>query len=154
MRIYAEGLVFSALAVFALWGAYKIPAAYPGETWAGIVPFSAALLLGTLSVIMLVGAAGQPVDPADIPENPATGKIIGLFLIALVYQYSFRLFGYVLPTALVAPVVLALFGMRHSIGLLASVVLCPLVFYVIFFKLLGVFPPHGEIFDLLDWIGG
>ncbi|WP_209000640.1 hypothetical protein, partial [Labrenzia sp. DG1229] len=76
------------------------------------------------------------------------------FVIALLYQQSIRWFGYVLPTALAAPVVLFLFGIRSRVGLAVSVILCPLIFHILFFELLGVFPPYGEVFDLLDWIKG
>lgn len=154
MRAYAEGLVLAGLAIVALWGAWQVPAASPGDTWAGIVPFAAALALLVLSIFLLLGATLQPVDAPEDFDNAATFGIVGLFLIALLYQQSFRWFGYVLPTAITAPVVLYLFGVRNWIGLTVSVVLCPLVFHVIFFELLGVFPPYGEVFDLLDWIKG
>ncbi len=53
-----------------------------------------------------------------------------------------------------APVVLYIFGVRSRIGLAISVIVCPLIFHIIFFELLGVFPPYGEVFDLLDWFRG
>ena len=37
---------------------------------------------------------------------------------------------------------------------LLPLALLPLVFHLIFFVLLGVFPPYGEVFDLLSWIQG
>ncbi len=155
MRAYAEGLVLALIALFALWGAWQVPAASPGDTWAGIVPFSASVALLLLSGLMLAGAARQTAgDTGQDQDNVATLQIIGLFIIALLYQQSFRWFGYLLPTAIVAPVVLYLFGVRSRIGLILSVVLCPLIFHLIFFVLLGVFPPYGEVFDLLSWLQG
>lgn len=153
MRAYAEGLVLAGLAVVALWGAWQVPGASPGDTWAGIVPFSAAIGLAILSAFLLLGAMRQPAE-GTANDHAATASILGLFLIALLYQQSFRWFGYLLPTAIVAPVVLYMFSVRNLLGLALSMVLCPLVFHVIFFELLGVFPPYGEIFDLLDWIKG
>ncbi|MES0827140.1 tripartite tricarboxylate transporter TctB family protein [Ruegeria sp. SCP11] len=155
MRAYAEGLVLALIALFALWGAWQVPAASPGDTWAGIVPFSASVALLLLSGLMLAGAARQTAgDTGQDQDNRATLQIIGLFIIALLYQQSFRWFGYLLPTAIVAPVVLYFFGVRSRIGLILSMVFCPLVFHLIFFVLLGVFPPYGEVFDLLSWLQG
>lgn len=154
MRSYAEGLVLTAISLVALWGAWQVPGATPGDTWAGIVPFSASLALLALSGLMILGASQQTAMGEDKTDHTATFEIIGLFLIALVYQQSFRWFGYLLPTAVVAPIVLYTFGVRSWIGLALSVVICPLVFHVIFFELLGVFPPFGEVFELLDWIKG
>ncbi|WP_170546006.1 tripartite tricarboxylate transporter TctB family protein [Ruegeria arenilitoris] len=155
MRAYTEGLVLALISLFALWGAWQVPAPSPGDTWAGIVPFSAALALLALSGVMLLGATRQTAgDTGNDQDSGATLQIIGLFIIALVYQQSFRWFGYLLPTAIAAPVVLSIFGVRSRIGLALSVVLCPLIFHLIFFVLLGVFPPYGEVFDLLSWIQG
>ncbi|MEX0349370.1 MAG: tripartite tricarboxylate transporter TctB family protein [Paracoccaceae bacterium] len=155
MRAYAEGFVLAVISIGAIWGAWQVPAASPGDTWAGIVPFSASVALLFLSGLMLVGAARHAASGVTQKEDDsATLQIVGLFIIALLYQQSFRWFGYLLPTAIVAPVVLYIFGVRSWIGLGLSVVLCPLIFHLIFFVLLGVFPPYGEVFDLLSWIQG
>ena len=155
MRAYAEGLVLAAISLGAIWGAWQVPAASPGDTWAGIVPFAASVALLGLSILLLAAASRQSAGVAQTTsDNGATLQIVGLFVIALIYQQSFRWFGYLVPTAIVAPVVLYIFGVRSWIGLAISVVVCPLVFHIIFFVLLGVFPPYGEVFDLLSWIQG
>lgn len=155
MRAYAEGLVLALISIIAIWGAWQVPAASPGDTWAGIVPFSASIALLFLSGLLLLGAARQTAGgTSQTQDHGATLQIIGLFIIALIYQQSFRWFGYLLPTAIAAPIVLYFFGVRNWIGLAVSVVLCPLIFHLIFFILLGVFPPYGEVFDLLNWIQG
>ncbi|RBW55376.1 tripartite tricarboxylate transporter TctB family protein [Ruegeria sp. A3M17] len=155
MRAYAEGLVLALISIVAIWGAWQVPAASPGDTWAGIVPFSASIALLFLSGLLLLGAVRQTAgDTGQEQDSGATLQIIGLFIIALIYQQSFRWFGYLLPTAIAAPVVLYFFGVRSWISLAVSVVLCPLIFHLIFFVLLGVYPPYGEVFDLLSWIQG
>ncbi|WP_108859777.1 tripartite tricarboxylate transporter TctB family protein [Ruegeria sp. Alg231-54] len=155
MRAYAEGLVLALISIVAILGAWQVPAASPGDTWAGIVPFSASIALLFLSGPLLLGAVRQTAgDTGQEQDSGATLQIIGLFVIALIYQQSFRWFGYLLPTAIAAPVVLCFFGVRSWIGLAVSVVLCPLIFHLIFFVLLGVYPPYGEVFDLLSWIQG
>ena len=156
MQNRAEGIVLAILALLAIWGAWQVPGASPGDTWAGIVPFSASLALLVLSGLMIASAARtQATGPTDDgPSDSGTLDILALFAVALIYQQSFRWFGYILPTAIVAPVVMSLFGVRNWVGLAASVVVCPLVFHILFFVLLGVFPPYGEVFDLLDWLRG
>lgn len=155
MRAYSEGLVIMLLGLVAVLGLWNVPAAGENETWAGIVPFGAGLALLLISGFMLYGAR-QAVAGGFIllREHGATLQILSLFAIALIYQQSFRWFGYVLPTAIAAPVVLYIFGVRNRLGLALSIVLCPLVYHLIFFKALGVFPPIGEVFDLLDAVRG
>ncbi len=156
MRALSEGVVLFALGLFAIIGVWNVPAAADNETWAGIVPFGAGLGLLIIAAFMILGALRSPTsnDKSQSAENNAVLEILALFAIALLYQHSIRWFGYVLPTAITAPVVLYMFGVRSKIGLAVSVVLCPLIYHIIFFELLGVFPPFGEVFDLLDAIQG
>lgn len=156
MRDMVEGIVLAALSLIAIWGAWQVPPAGSGDTWAGIVPFAASVALLVLSGFLVLGGmrTAHSGDGATTNSGSDTLDILILFAVALLYQQSFRWFGYVLPSAVVAPVVLNIFGIRNRIGLAASVVICPLIFHVIFFELLGVFPPYGEVFDLLDWFRG
>lgn len=156
IRNICEATVLALLSTLAIWGALQVPDASPGETWAGIVPFGAAIALGVIAAISLLSA----LRPADTTAQPSSGSnqgardVIILFIIAVLYQQSFNWFGYILPTAIVAPLALYMFGVRSPLGLSLSVVLCPLVFHVIFFMLLGVYPPYGEVFDLNEFIQG
>ncbi len=156
IRNISEALVLALLSTVAIWGALQVPEASPGETWAGIVPFGAALALGAIAVISLLGALRRANTAGDTPStgNRGARDVIILFIIAVLYQQSFSWFGYLLPTAIVAPVALYMFGVRSPLGLALSVVLCPLAFHVIFFMLLGVYPPYGEVFDLNEFIQG
>lgn len=154
MRAYSEGIVLLILGLVATLGVWNVPAANDNETWAGIVPFGAGLGLLVISGFMLLGARQTAICAADTrQDHSATLEILALFAVAVLYQQSIRWFGYILPTAFAAPVVLYMFGVRSWVGLAASVVLCPLIYHVIFFEILGVFPPFGEVFDLLDAIG-
>ena len=157
MRDMIEGATLVVLSFVALWGAWLVPAPAPGETWAGLVPFAASLALLGLSCLLVLNGFRMRTDgpSADaVAMGTGTPQILALFLVALIYQGSFQWFGYLLPTAIAAPVTLYMFGVRNLAGLAVSVVLCPLVFHIIFFELLGVFPPYGEVFDLLDVIRG
>lgn len=155
MRAYFEGLVILILGLTAVIGIWSVPAANDNETWAGIVPFGAGLGLLIISFFMLFGSRQDRVDnPEYRREHGSTKNILILFLLALLYQQSIRWFGYILPTAIASPIVLYMFGVRSRIGLTSSIVLCPLIYHIIFFEFLGVFPPFGEVFDILDVIRG
>lgn len=159
MHRLSEGLILAVFSIIAIWGAWQIPTASSGDTWAGIVPMAAAIMLLLLSGFLILGSIGQSDDSRvnNKVDHSATGfpfEIISLFLLALLYQQSFSWFGYLIPTALIAPVLFYLFGVRSRLGLSLCVVLCPLAFHLVFFELLGVFPPFGEVFDLLNVIKG
>ncbi|WP_271272059.1 tripartite tricarboxylate transporter TctB family protein [Aliamphritea hakodatensis] len=154
IRNICEALVLALLSAVAVWGALRVPDASPGETWAGIVPFGAAVALGIIAAISLLDALRNTHTETTGQSNQGARDVIILFIIAVLYQQSFSWFGYLLPTAIVAPLALYLFGVRSPAGLALSVVLCPLAFHVIFFMLLGVYPPYGEVFDLNEFIQG
>ena len=157
MRTAAAGLVVALVGAAAIWGALLVPPAPEGETWAGIVPMTAAVAVLIAGLWMAVPAlrtpAGETVDRLPGSSRGVLG-VLGLVLLSLLYQQSVVLFGYLLPTAVAAPIALMAFGVRSPAGLASSVVLCPLTFHVVFFELLGVFPPYGELFDPLDMILG
>ena len=56
IRNICEALVLALLSAVAVWGALQVPDASPGETWAGIVPFGAAVALGVIAAISLLDA--------------------------------------------------------------------------------------------------
>ena len=153
-----EGVIISVIAIAAILGAYQIPASYSdNETWAGLVPMVVAcslLLIGMLMTIagFRAGFPGRQSVKASVSR--ADMEVVGLLVLSLLYHQAIAKFGYILPTAVTAPIVLAVFGVRSPAGLLLSAIVCPLVFHLVFFKLLGVFPPYGELFDVLDLIGG
>ncbi|MBN3564335.1 tripartite tricarboxylate transporter TctB family protein [Aliamphritea spongicola] len=154
IRNICEALVLALLSAVAVWGALQVPDASPGETWAGIVPFGAAVALGVIAAISLLDALRSHRADTAGQSNQGARDVIILFIIAVLYQQSFSWFGYLLPTAIVAPVALYMFGVRSPLGLALSVILCPLAFHIIFFMLLGVYPPYGEVFDLNEFIQG
>ena len=80
--------------------------------------------------------------------------IVGLLALSVAYVIGINYVGYLLSTAAAAPIALYLFGVRSIPGLAAAAVLCPAIYHLIFFVGLGVFPPYGLWFDLLDVIQG
>ena len=159
MRNVFEGAIVAVIGIGAIWGAWQVPASAANETWAGLVPMIIACSLLLLGCAMVLARALEvPVSavaegkqarfrmPADVLA------VLGLLGLSLAYYQLIQLFGYLLATAIVAPMMLFAFGVRGYTGLAISIVLCPLFFHIIFFELLGVYPPYGELFDLLDLI--
>lgn len=141
-----------AMGVVAVAASFWIPLDYDGSMGARIFPLMSAgvlILLGGLLLWPVKADERAEVSPAGIPVGP-------LMLLALIVLYLWLIgkLGYLISTGFVTPVALWLFGIRRPAGLLFAAVAAPLTFHLIFFEALGVFPPYGAWFDLLDLIGG
>lgn len=149
-RLSSQGMIIAAvLTVFsiaALIASFQIEKD-PGGGWgARIFPLfgsGALLIVGLLEM----RNALQGAVPHSKPAAPSVWLLLGL---ALGYVWLIGKVGYLLSTAVAAPLALWIFGIRRPAGLLLSAVLCPLIYHLIFFELLGVFPPYGQWIDLLD----
>lgn len=151
-----EGGVVAVIGAGAVWGALQVPPAPAGETWAGLVPMVVAVSLLVFGIWMafanIRSVATTPEGASETAANRGNFEVIGLFVLSLAYYQGIQMFGYLLPTAVAAPAALFFFGIRRPLALALSAIICPAVFHVLFFELLGVFPPLGEVFDLLDLI--
>lgn len=155
MKSASEGLALLLIGGFAIWGALLVPSPPEGETWAGVLPMGAALILtGLGGALVYTALRSASPNNADALFSGRSWNVVGLIAVSIAYYGAILHFGYELPTAIAAPLALWLFGMRRPLGLLAAAALCPLVFHLIFFKGLGVFPPFGEIFDFMYWLEG
>ena len=111
-------------------------------------------LAGSLSLIVL-GLIELRAGKARVTfERQHAGAIAALVLLSVLYVWSISAFGYLISTALAAPLAVWIFGVRNAVGLCAAAVLCPAVYHLVFFEMLGVFPPLGRWFDLLDVLEG
>ena len=160
-RAGGEGAALAAIGLFGAWGAWLVPSAPEGETWAGMLPMltSMAILAGGITVGVQGwraaaesqansdAASESESDKTDESRAAASGliKVLLLFLLALAYYQAVVWAGYVLPTAVAASCVFAIFGFRKPMPLIAAAVLCPLCFYLLFFVALGAYPPQGWI---------
>ena len=151
MRSTVEGIVLLLIGGFAAWGAWLVPAPPAGETWAGVLPLGAAVLLAASGGLLVWSGRGGEAS-AGVALSAGQVRVLGLIAVAVLYYAAINRFGYELPTAVAAPLALWLFGMRRPVGLGLAAVLCPAAFHLIFFQGLGVFPPYGEVFDLMDWL--
>jgi len=127
-----------------------IPRDPDGDLGARVFPMmssGALILLGTIGFL-----AG--LKPVAIRKEKAGNKLLAqiaaVLALSLFYVWIIGKLGYLISTALVAPLILMLFGIRNPIGLVIAAIVCPAVYHAIFFMGLGVFPPYGEWFDLLD----
>jgi putative tricarboxylic transport membrane protein len=122
------------------WGARTFP----------LVGSGSLFLLGTLEFLKgLKGSAGFVRQ-----DNKALIDIFAMLLLSLAYVWLMAKLGYLISTALAAPMAMWIYGIRNPLGLIVAAILSPLIYHLIFFVGLGVFPPLGEWFDLLDVIQG
>lgn len=144
-RIVGIGLV--AIGLLAGAGSLAIARDYDGSAAARIFPMATAaaiLVLGVMAVRAGPDGAAMPESPVEPRDGRGPVAILGL---AFGYLWLMTKVGYLLSTALAAPAALWIFGIRSRAALVASAILCPLVFHLIFFALLGTFPPVGAWFD-------
>lgn len=138
--------------------ALKIEPSYDGTTGAQILPLVCSLSIVVIGILELVRRfRTSNTDTAKVSEGLPFGPARDtLALLVLVFGYIWLIgkVGYLLSTAVAAPLALWLFGIRKPTGLLLATILAPLSYHIIFFKLLGIFPPYGSWFDLLDLLEG
>ena len=94
------------------------------------------------------GSAPREVDDAASGE----WRVGALLALAALYVLAIDRVGYLAATAFAAPAAFRLFGVRRPLALLLAATLVPLLLHLAFFRVLGVFPPLGRWFDLLDVI--
>ena len=109
------------------------------------VPLMAAATLAIAGLAIQRAPASAPPSERDGAARP--GWLLGL---AILYVPTIDALGYLVATALAAPAAAALFGARRPAVLIAVAIAAPLALHLFFFRILGVFPPMGAWFDLLD----
>lgn len=146
----AIGAGLIALGGLAAVGAFAIAPDYDGSTTARIFPLITAAAIFVMGVLLLrARPAGR--NAGEAGSGWAPGQMLA---VTLGYLWLITKLGYLVSTALAAPAALWVFGVRNPAGLLAAALLCPLAYHVIFFELLGTFPPYGAWGDpllLLGW---
>lgn len=151
-----EGIVVFLAGFFGVFGALQVPPPSAGDTWAGVAPMAVSCLLILCGAVMIVRGGFRlsafRLSSLALPSRAAV-EVFALSVFAFVYYWAMVSFGYVLPTFVAAPAVFAAFGMRGFVKLGAAAMLCPLVFYLLFFVILGAHPPRGEVWEVLDYIG-
>lgn len=130
----------------------QIPLTSEGGTGARIFPIIASLSITVLGFLEFGRGWRRDTPPLVITDR--WPNILGLLALAICYTLLIAQLGYLIATAVVAPFAMYLFGIRNPLGLLTAAIICPTLFHLIFIELLGVFPPYGQAFDLLDLLQG
>ena len=99
-------------------------------------------------------AEGEPAANDPTANDPTAGewRVATLLALAAFYALGMDRVGYLVATMLAAPLAFWLFGARRPLTLLLAATLVPLALHLVFFRVLGVFPPLGSWFDLLDHV--
>ena len=144
-RYGLTGPILALIGALALLASLSIDPDPDGGQGARIFPLISAvvlMILGTLETLTAFRtAAGRPGRQL---------RVLLLLALALAYVFGIGLIGYLVATAIAAPLAFLLFGRGHPLELLAAGLLCPIVYHLLFFVGLGVFPPDGAWFDLQD----
>lgn len=146
------GLALALVGAVAMIASFDIKPDPDGGWGARIFPLFGAGILFGLGLIEAFGGMRDVSQTASPARNIL--PVLVLLAVALAYVWLIGRVGYLLSTGIVAPLVLVIFGSRSPLVLVAAAVLCPAAYHLIFFIGLGVFPPYGAWFDLLDVIQG
>jgi hypothetical protein len=157
----AISTVTALVGVFVWWGAVNF------DTDAGL--FEGARLLPCIvgtGLIILAGvllASGLGEEKTEKSSDAANEEdaddygwrglktvAIPLTAIVLIYVGLLNGFGYLFATLLVAPAFFKLFGNQGTKHGLVIPIITAIVFYVLFFMVLGLFDPPGEILDFSE----
>ena len=143
----AVGAGLMVIGALAILGSFAIAPDYDGSTTARIFPLITALVISGMGASML---RARPAG-AQAGEQPAGSAPWRMLAVSVGYLWLMGKVGYLLSTALAAPLALWVFGVRNQTGLLVAAVVCPLAYHLVFFELLGTYPPYGTWVDpLLD----
>lgn len=141
------------IGVVALLASFDIPRDPDGRLGARVFPLIAAgslVLLGTIGFLADLKPAAKTGNEDEESKNNLV-QIFLLLVLSIFYIWLISKLGYLISTAITAPLILMLFGVyKRPFILIIAAIACPLIYHAIFFIGLGVYPPFGEWFDLLD----
>jgi len=148
------GLVLMSLGAFMFYASFDIPLD-PDELGIGprFFPQAICVFITLIGIALSVQSLLHHVAPGDISKfTLANFKMapLPLFLINAAYVWMFSAFGYITSTLLALFVCCYLFGVRGKQLMLAPPILT-LVFYYVFFGLMGVFEPPADIFNVVEF---
>lgn len=124
-------------------------------TWGGessrLFPLIVSFALMCFGARLVLTGVRKPSRAIEL--SPEVWRVIGLALLGILYIAAIGKIGYIISTGIAAPVALWIFGVRSRMGLALSAVLCPLVYHLIFFVALNVYPPYATWLDwqILPW---
>ena len=160
----AGALLFICLGVWSLWqtlgfaqvkGTYVQPALFPQIMIAGMLIFSAALLVQSAVKLKTMKADDPTVEPAATlnffrDRGLAAALIVAVLCAAFVAL--FKPLGYVLCSAAVSFVIMVMIGKRNWLQMVLVSVLVPLLMWFVFYKVLTVNIPMGPLKFLAELV--
>ncbi|MDB6179509.1 tripartite tricarboxylate transporter TctB family protein [Paracoccus sp. Z330] len=153
-RDFVSGLAMVIIGALVLKIAMEIEITEQGGIGPRVFPVAGGGAILMLGVIQTLHAIRTPLAESDLPRWRHMMPVLLLCALAIGYLFAITMLGYLIGTAISAPLALLLFGVRSPLALLAAAVLCPAIYHLVFFVGLGVFPPYGAWFDLLDVFQG
>ncbi|MFV1878687.1 tripartite tricarboxylate transporter TctB family protein [Nioella sp.] len=147
------GVALSLIGLVGIWATFQVNSNVDGGSTARLFPFAGSLALTGFGLIETIKARPWLRETAPVLDE-SLWRILLLFGVSLVYVWAISRFGYLLSTSVTAVFVFVIFGIRNVLGLATVALICPLVYHLVFFEILGVFPPYGLWFDVLDLFQG
>lgn len=124
-------------------------------TWGGessrLFPMIVSFALMCFGARLALSGIQKPTG--TIEGNPEVWRVAGLALLGILYIAAIGKIGYIISTGIAAPVALWIFGVRSPLALVLAALFCPLIYQLIFFIALNVYPPYAPWLDLqfLPW---
>lgn len=149
-KVAGAALAALGLAAFAL--SFDIGRVQWGGESARLFPQIVSVVLTVLSLRLVFSATSD--ETVKLPPLNETLQAAALFVIGVIYIVLIDAFGFLISTAIATPAVFFLFGLRSPLRLICSAIATPIALHIMFFELLGLFPPYGRLFDILDVLQG
>ncbi len=137
---------------------YAQPSAFPHIMSAGLIIFSAILLVQSILKLVTMKPDDPNVEKAasiNIIKDKGIQAAALVILLCVAFVLLFKPLGYVLSAAIISAVIMYLIGKRNILQMVLVSVLVPLAMWLIFYKVLTVNIPMGPLKflkDLLDMI--
>ena len=151
-RRLSASIIASALLVIlgsaALYGAIDMGIGTPEVPDAGFFPLLASLALAGLGTAQLVGELRRPAEADEAPtESPSTSQRMAMSVIASLIAYvpALEWLGFLIATALLVAVLLAIFGVRRLLSYAIAVPVLAGGSYLLFDRVLGLPLPAGPL---------
>lgn len=123
-------------------------------TWGGessrLFPMIVSFALMCFGARLVLTGVRGPASPIEL--SPEIWRVIGLALLGILYVAAIGRIGYIISTGIAAPVALWIFGVRSRAGLAVAALLCPLIYHLVFFVALNVYPPYPSWLTNVPWL--
>ncbi len=152
----AISFVVALLGLFVWWGTFQIDTDAGNFEEARLLPSvvgSALLLLAGIQLASGTLGLSHDTKSEDIDAIQWQGLApVAIPIMGMVILYVGLLsgFGYLISTMMIAPLAYLLFGNRGLKRAVILPLLVSIIYYIVFFKLLGMFDPPGSILDISE----